>query len=218
MLIQALVDQALSPDITSLGWVERYGGIVQTAKDVTGMDQNEQAIIKRLPVSCSVNQADCNNDQFYQALVPDSSKKSILYWEVLSGMEDVGQQGSSDVYRTLTGRLRLVGWLNLDALGIRECNATAGAIMSLWAIIKRKRIIKLATAPYDKSTLDFRVVREVVRDPNIFASYDYPSDWSYLFYPYDYFALEVSVSFKTCFPTYDLPTGAVIECTDSSRI
>lgn len=218
MIIQALIDQVLGPEITALGWVERYGGVVQTAKDVTGMDENDQAIIKRFPVSCSVNQADCNNDQFYQALVPDDSKKSILYWEVLDGMRDVGSVQNTEIFRALEGRIRLVGWLNLKELGIHGCNSAAGAMMELWAIIKRQRIIKLSTPPYDKSTLNFRVEKEVTRDVNIFAAYDYPKDWSYLFYPFDYFALDVSVRFETCFPTYALPTAAAIDCIDYTRL
>lgn len=218
MLIEALINLGLGPDITALSWVDRYGGVVQTFKDVTGMNTEGDAVIKRFPVSCAVNQADCNNNQFYQALVPDSSKSSIVYWEVISGMSDSGQQQSTEVIRRLQGTVRLVGWINKDRLGLTGCNSAADAIMSLWAIIKRKRIVKLTTPPYDNSTLYFRVSQEVNRDANIFGNYDYPTDWNYLFHPYDYFALDVEVRFETCFPTYDVPTGTEIVCTDYTRL
>lgn len=208
MLITEAIN-LLRSDILALGWVELYGGVSQRARMMFG------DTYKSFPISCNASESDCVKNGRYKELTPDSSKKSILYWEVLEGMRDNGEAGQRG-RRSLVGRARLVGWLNTMALGLNECNSAAKAIRSLYPLLYKE--FSSAGALFENSTVKFRFLGEVVKDASIF-SYDYGDKiHGMLLNPYDYFALDVEVSVGLAKCAYTLSTAAPLQCIDNSAL
>lgn len=218
MLIQEILN-LLTPDITALGWVERFGGVTRLL--TMGFGENERGIMqyKTFPISCSVSDVDCVQNQRYQDLVPDSSKKSVLYWEVEQGLTDSGQLRERRNLRSLRGRAKLIGWLNTDLLGVNECNTAAKAARSILPILYKQITAGNAGALFDKATVDFQFSGEAVKDKAIFSHYNYGSDVdAYLLHPYDFFALTVDIQVNMPLCDYTFETSTPIDCTDYSAL
>ena len=112
----------------------------------------------------------------YPDAIPDSSRKSIMYWE------DYGATTwrRTARYRFVEHRLRLVVWLNFDRIeeSYEEC------IRQIHANLPRKigNVLVEVTGQVPKST-------------DIFSRYDYQERKQYITYPYDVVALEVTVKY-----------------------
>jgi hypothetical protein len=211
MLIQEAISY-LYNDITSLSWVERFGGVVKTVEKDN----------KAYPVSCTVNETDCFNNQRYQDLTPDNSKASILYFEVLQGLSDARNFDNSarETRIELFGRVRLVGWLNTDKLGINSCNVAAQAMRSVLPIINKTITPTDVNTLFENSTIKYRFRNELPKEhKNIFGKYAYKDKGGIFLHPYDYFAIDIDVTVVLplgC--NYDLQTGTPIQCTDYTKI
>lgn len=221
MLIQSAID-LLSSQFTTLSWVERYGGVVQTFVESFD-EEGGEAIQKKYPVSCSVNEADCATDQRYQDLCPDDTKKSVVYWEVLQALQNNGAASYGNVGNNkqivFVGSARLVVWLNTDLLGINECNTAAKAMRSIMPLLFRSIQITDPTSPLYRCQIDFEMTGEVVRDINIFSKYSFSEQSGITLHPYDYFAVDVNI--RIVMPVYcafDFNTGVPIDCTDDAKL
>ena len=184
--------ELLRQDIESLSWVDRFGGLTQVVSYET-FDKDNNRVVKTIPISCASNTEECNNkDQFYQNLIPDSSKKSVLYFEPLQGFTDNGAINGNQYFRNYTGRTRLVGWVNSKLLGLQDdCLLSAKLIRSLFPIIVSE--FSNLTGVFEGAKIRFRNPKVVVKSPSIFSSYTYDVDTQFLINPYDYFAIDIDV-------------------------
>jgi hypothetical protein len=171
--------------LAPLPFVDRLGGIV---RPITKTDRDgEKTIKKTFPVDCNVTEHDCIAGQ-YTDLVPNSKYKSIHYFE---------DNGTSILQRTamdfhFQAKLKLVGWLNLKKLGKTECSLSSLAIAN---------ILKAFPTNYFNNGIYSRIQISVLgqdpKDSRIFSKYSYSEEQTqYLMYPYDYFALNLSVGFS----------------------
>jgi hypothetical protein len=216
MLIQTAID-ILTSQLTALPWVENFGGVTQ--KVSVPSQSGDGTIYKTIPVSCSTTFADCNKNQRYTALSPDSSKKSVLYWEVLQALTDQGQLTGQSNRRILTGRARLVGWLNTSKLGINECNTAAKAARSIVPLLYKQYQGFAPDTIYTSSMVRFEMAGEQIKDSRIFANYTYDKNIDgMLLHPYDYFALDVNITVHLTLCDYTLDTGVPIDCVDYSKL
>ena len=173
MKIKYLIDTILSPQITALEFADKYAGIVKTI-NVAVDNQTETGTIKRYPVACNVQGDDCANVGIYGELVPDDTKKSVIYWELIQPMTNTGYTKTKDFFnKRFKGTARLIVWLNLAKLGIDECNGAILTLPILEKILTQKG--KLLTGVYENSLLWIEPKSLVKQDINtIFGGYDYP--------------------------------------------
>lgn len=217
MLIQDAID-LLTPSLTALPWVEFFGGVTQRVS-IPQSDGNGGTIYKNIPVSCSFTASDCNVAQRYQALTPNSSKKSVLYWEVTQGLTDQGSKDGQRQKRILTGSARLVGWLNTNKLGINECNTAADAMRSLLPLMYARVDGFAPGSPFYNSKVVFEFAGEDIKDSNIFGAYDYGNNKDgFLLHPYDYFAIRVNIAVTLSLCDYSFTPDTPIECIDNSAL
>lgn len=197
MKIKYLIDTILSPKIQVLDFVDRYAGIVRTINIAEG-NGTETGIVKRYPLACNVTGADCANIGIYQNLVPDDSKKSVIYWEMVSPMQNSGMTKTRDFYRKrFKGTARLVVWLNLAKLGIDNCTDSILVLPILEKEITTKG--KITGGIYDGDLLWIEPLRMVNQDINtIFGKYDYNKLKNYYLYPFDFFAIDVNFTLEQC--------------------
>jgi len=197
MKIKYLIDTILSPKIQPLDFVDRYAGIVRTINIAEG-NGTETGIVKRYPLACNVTGVDCANIGIYQNLVPDDTKKSVIYWEMVSPMQNSGMTKTRDFYRKkFKGTARLVVWLNLAKLGIDNCTDSILVLPILEKEITTRG--KITGGIYDGDLLWIEPLRMVNQDINtIFGKYDYNKLKNYYLYPFDFFAIDVQFTLEQC--------------------
>jgi hypothetical protein len=160
-------------DITSIPWVERYGGL---ARPVTQVSTNKdgQTFIKKYPVSCEINNDQCFKKGRYLDLVPDEKYKSLVYWEQtgILGMTPVQKMPEAyDLYE-FRAPVQLVVWLNLQKLGFTGCDAEhifAGHIFRVLAKASRKHM----TSPYKIEQVSFIPKGILDNASKVFSGYTY---------------------------------------------
>lgn len=218
MLIQNALD-ILTNDLTAVNFIElgRFGGVVHTVEQP--IKNGNEIVRKRVPVSCNVSEVDCNTDQFYQDLVPDSDKASVVYWEVLQPFQDTGAFNSIQTYkRNLSGSARLVGWLNTQKLGVKACNTSGMAVRALYDLLNQR--FKITSGELQNSQVQFRVLGEELKNArSIFGAYDYDFTKAFWLYPYDFFAINVEVEMIFSYGCeYEFPIDIPIDCVDYTKL
>ena len=180
------IGEILKGKLSGQSYVERIAGIVDVANDVK--QTGKGSIIKRFPIACNVEGIDCNETGFLNDLVPNSSKKSVIFFEDITGVAKIGQRG---VYYNFEARPRLVAWINKKKLGKTDCSISTIIIAN---IIKLLETIKHENVGYFQN-INVEVVSEVPRSPAIFNRYTFDNMSQYLMHPYEYFALNLKVNF-----------------------
>jgi hypothetical protein len=178
--------------IEPLPFADRVAGLVQPLTIVNEGPDNKP-IKKTYPIACGVTAKDCLNNGKYQHLLPDDRLKSLFYFEDL-GIQSEGKENGGFKF---TAKLRLVGWMNLKKLGKTDCSYSALAIAS---------ILNAFPTGYQNNTPYTRIQVEVTGQepklPAIFSKYSLDEEKTqFLLYPFDYFALQIAVSYvipKSC--------------------
>lgn len=177
--------------IDDLAWVDKIAGLVQTAH--IRIKDGDSAVEKSYPVSCDITADACIAGE-YQSLTPESSKKSVVYFED-GGVDFIERVGNRLKFKS---SLRLVAWLNLREINRADCDADSGncAVSGDYVIdvIKVLPTVPISTA--DFVSIHITSISQAERSVSIFSKYTY-SEFAtqYLMYPYDYFALDLSIDF-----------------------
>lgn len=195
------IAEILRDKIETLPFVDRIAGLVKALTISEETDSGKKR--KTFPVACNVSQADCMAGA-YQDLVPDSAKKSVIYFEEAGGTQMLGFDGPKMKFRS---NLRLVGWLNLKKMGLTDCGWSSTAVLQII------RELSDYTQPSNHNNkfihLKITGISEAEKSAAIFSRYTYDETVTqYLIYPYDYFALNISVEFfvnKNCIEDAEIP-------------
>lgn len=206
------IAQYLKERITTKHYAEVVAGIVTPVK-VTRAGK-----IVTYAVDCGVEGQDCDdngsNPQL-QLLVPDKEKKSIFYFEDPSGVELVKVEGQ---WRHMRCTLILVGWLNLNALGLPSSDGCSGCT---WSYRIYSDILKLLPKPGSNIGTDCPLVdvnvefkRQLPRNSEVFTRYTFGEErLQFRLPPYDCFAIELSCTWRVnekCIA--DIPQNDPITC------
>jgi hypothetical protein len=178
--------------VEDLTWIDKIAGLVQT---VTIREKIGEAVVnKSFPVSCDVDYNACIKGR-YQDLALDSKKKSVLYFEDRGGAQYVRRNGNTLEF---TSSLRLVCWLNLKLINevecegdIRSCGVSGDYVLEV--------LRALPAIPFTEEgfiTIFINNISQVERSVDIFSRYTYHEPQTqYLLFPYDFFALDLSINF-----------------------
>lgn len=213
MKLQHLIDQILSTELKAEPYIDRYGGVVQTMNFEVSDDQ-DNSTIKRYPVACDVTGKDCDLAALlYHDLVPNDSRNSVVYWEVITPMVDIGPTGTKIFgERRFRGVARLVVWMNVAKLGGTDCKDAFFAIPPLEKILTKN--LKITGGAYQGMIIRIRPKKMVAHDINsVFGKYTYPKLINYYRYPYDFFAIDVEFTLEQCLlKGGTFPIGAPLDC------
>lgn len=195
-----LIATELKTKILELGLTERFGGLVQpVTQDVNGDSFT-------FPISCDVSGKECFETGKYADLVPNSSYKSVLYFEQIG---DVGRPEITGAKRNTikwSATLRLVGWLNLDKLGETDCAVTDQVVYTIIdKVTEGNGVYDISNAAFTNAKMTVRLDRVVKKSPDIFRAYSYSEFVGNLVYPFDYFAVDFAVNLyvnKACLTAY----------------
>lgn len=208
-MIQDII-QSIGHKVTDLSFIERYGGLVQTARQIQEVTDGQFTEVA-FPVSCNVNASQCWEDGKYQDLVPNDQYSSIAYFEDRNGSQFNGtvKDRPKQSYMQFTHNVRFVCWLNLQKLGITECHAPKAVLQALKALYCKNENIETSSG-LKLSRFNMNVTSQLPKDANIiFDRYTYAHCQDALLYPFDYFAFNVQLSYNinpSCFEDWAINT------------
>lgn len=170
--------------IDGLPFIDKITGLVKTVTFT--QSDGEKSVKKAFPVGCDVTHNDCTTGRLSE-LVPNSTYKSIIYFED-GGVRPLGEEARGWGFQS---SLKLVGWLNGKKLGKTSCSIASAAVIEILNALPKPPI---NSSPYTRIKID--VTGEDVRSNAIFSKYTYDETvLQYLFYPFDYFALNIVTDF-----------------------
>jgi len=185
-MIEPIVD-IFKDKIETLLFAEKVAGIVKTAP-VQISDGENRTFLKRFPVECQTTIEDCKTGR-YKDLIPNNAYQSIIYFED-NGISLVSVNGTSFRFRANT---TLVGWLNLAKLGQTSCSISAAIIATLIKNLPQNH----QNLPPVYQNIVWNITNILPKSAAIFSRYSYSEEVNqYLLYPFDYFALSMSIEFS----------------------
>lgn len=171
-----------------LEFIDVYSGLVQTVSRRIE-DENGNPKSQRFPVSYDNNLGTACGKSPEKALIPDSKKKGLIYFEE-TGAISVGRLTSSG-FTQYRSNLTMVVWLNKKKItGETYSEITKTAVERL--------LSKLSTAiSGEVGFINIKVKAETInQNPQIFGKYTYDEEVTqYLRPPFEYFAVGLSVSY-----------------------
>jgi len=174
----------------SLPFLDKYAGVVKVLEYKEKNSHNDGFVTKRFPAECKITLEECKQGKRYNDLLPDNSKKSVLFLED-NGLRLIKTEGSYSHWRA---SLDLVCWLNLPKLGYTSsCSYSALAILGILKALSGNKSNYLDTYQY----VGITVQGEKSKSQDPFRKYSIDeSVHQYLTYPYDFFVLEIEIDFR----------------------
>lgn len=183
--------------LESLAWTDKLAGLTQVAKVTEG------GVEKRFPISCGLSYEDACQRGCYDDLMPDSQKRSVLYFEDRS-FNFIRQEGGRLYYES---RLRLVCWLNYKLIE-GGCGSSGDYIID---VIKALPAVPRNVGDLLRFTTI--VASQVARGADIFGKYTFDEKRSqYLMLPYDFFAIDLRTTFFITTECIEPDPGGCTEC------
>lgn len=180
-------------------YVDKLSGMVRPVSIAFPTSTPGRVVYKTFPIACDVPYEGCQADTMNKDMIPDDTKRSIIYFE--DGGVDFEKRENNLMF--FNSRLKIIGWINLRKFKHSGC--------SLSSTIVTRIIRKLPTQPVNNgiyTRLHIVSISQAVKHPNIFSPYSYnETETQYLVYPFDYFALNISVKFavnKNCLNEIEL--------------
>lgn len=188
--------------ISDLPFIDKYAGVV---RPITKTDVVEnRTVIKTFPVSCQTTMEQCDSGRYID-LIPESTKKSVLYLED-KGIRFTKIQGPLLHFKA---SFDLVCWLNMPALGFTDCSYSAVAIAGI--------ISRIPDNFYNSGIyqmISFSIGGQQSKMTNPFQKYSYKEEVTqFLMYPYDHFVIPFEIDFainKNCVEETEI--GEADEC------
>lgn len=172
-----------------LSFVDVYAGLVQTVEYRDG-SSDATTLVKRMPVSYNTNIDPSCGVSPEKALVPDSSKKGIVYFE---------DNGTSFLDRGTGGMLRFRGRVTL-VLWINRARVTGNTYQDITAYCVAKILskMKVKTLLNDGNFSRLQVMPgNISQTPAVFSRYTYDeSITQYLRPPFDFAGIELTVDYS----------------------
>lgn len=207
-----MIEIALQPAktiIEALTWTERYGGIARPLAIPQELEGG-RIINKVFPVRKDLSADQCFRQNRMYDLVPNSIYANLVYFEQVGDFRQVNSENRAMAF---AGRVRLVYWLNLPAMGIAEdgSNLVSGHVAA--QLCKSLATCPTISSPF-KANVEYSNFSILPTSDKIFSAYSYDQNvQALMLYPFDYGAIEFDVYLafgKDCLES--LPTGAAIEC------
>jgi hypothetical protein len=181
-MIEPIINQiALGLDI-DLNWADVITGVCEVLRLKMGADGTVEKVI---PGYLNTNPSTCNTSR-YLDLVPNSGKKSIIYFDNLS--ESV--ESENRYYKQMNASLRLVCWVNLPLID----KSLTNAITLQQDVLKNLPVRVANQSPFAWNRVS---VLGVERNESIFSAWSYDeAEKQYLIFPFDYFAINLSINYR----------------------
>jgi hypothetical protein len=178
----------LKTKLAGLPFLDLVCGMVQTQITDDPIGEEGATVQKKIPVTYDHNEVACKGKEIHP--IPDSSKKSIIYFEDFG----IGVQGKERGLTKFQSSLRLICWMNRSKLTGNHYTPVAGRAMA--AIIQQIANQNPFSSGLFQRTL-VRVARIPPQDIGLFGRYTYnEKDRQILRPPFEFFGIDFSIDFS----------------------
>lgn len=186
--------------VSSLPFLDVIAGVAQPVIDVKFRNGDNMKIEKKMPVSYDLVGGKSAILGMERQLVPDQSKKSILYFEDFGTTQDTGARASA-LTMSYISTIRLVCWINKTKMvQYKYREITAQCI----AQINRALITGTSINSDGITRLMISLNRIPIQNADIFSRYNYDeAELQYLRPPFEYFAIDYTCKYRvkeSCLP------------------
>lgn len=187
-----LICEQLKTRITALPYADKTAGLTKVAvRRIEGTTEDGTKYLlqeQRFPIAANVTGSECWRTGTYKDLAPNSSLKSVVYFEQLTP-ETITPDSRNFI--STSAKLRLVAWFNLKKIGI-DGELPVEIKYELMGLLQSKITIELN--PID-SSVSFKI-NQIIADPSVFSKYSYEKALieNMLLYPYSYFAIDFTAN------------------------
>lgn len=148
---------------------------------------NGKTVVKTIPLSCDVTDPTACNDLEIQDLVPDGTKRSIIYFEDLGWTKLKFPESMGRYYAS---KLRMVVWMNTKLIG-EQCGTSDEVQQDMLNAIE---IDRYNSDPFQ--AVGHKIVSIPPVSNSIFSRYTYnEAERQFLTWPYSYFAMDIETKF-----------------------
>jgi len=183
-MIRRIVDEIL-PHLIALNFSDTIAGCVTVLSRNISAKDNAVAN-KKFPIYYNSDKTACNNYSDYIDLIPNSNKKSIIYFEE----DGLSSTMINNNIIEIEANIKLICWVNLKKINSSLTNAE---LIKLNVI---KAVPDLLPNIGGYSFIRILPTGEDVKNVSIFSKYTYnEEEKQYLIFPFDYFALNYQVKF-----------------------
>lgn len=201
-----LLADTLRQYFATVSFADRVGGLVRVKEKLS----SDGKTILGLPI-CYTRETNVTSTADYVAMYPDSSLRSLMYFEESGSMRLVDQRGKRSFYQT---NLRLVLWLNVGKI-----NAAAPLVPWYYELAHARATSEIMARctgqtwndPMERMQgITLRAVDLYPDTPGLFSGYTYDQrQRDYLMHPYVAAGVNIEVKFSvsgSCLDWYAGPT------------
>jgi len=201
----AVIADILKESLSSLEWLERFGGLVSQAVKPVMVQGSDGVMVSKgnliYPVSCGINTVNCWEKGAFKHLEPDSRKSAIAFFMDNGGVSFKGIEGPKMAHMKFEFELKLVFWLNVARLGEditnNECQPSGRispyVISKLFGPHTATGLFGGGIEETAFQAVEVTSVRELTKTPSMFEPFTFASDWAcnLFIFPYDFFGLAI---------------------------
>ena len=187
-----LICEQLKVRLAALPYADKTAGLVKIAvRRIEGESEDGTKYLlqeQRFPIAANVNGAECWRSGTYKDLAPNTSLKSVMYFEQIAP-ETITPDSKGIISSSV--KLRLVCWFNLKKLGVTG-ELPASVKYELISQVQNKLTVAINSI---NSSVSFNAT-QVITDPSVFSKYSYEKAIieNMLLYPYSYFAIDFTAN------------------------
>ena len=183
-MIQTIVNY-LKDNYLQLPFVDTLGGVITVLRQSLPVDGGKTKV-NIFPAVLNEDKQECNNFSEYIAMIPDSTKKGMIYFEA----QNVSITKSDYHNYKASCKVKLIFWCNLNKINKAYINADI-IMMKIMSAIPQ-RIANIGN--YDSVNFNFLGNSKTA---SLFSAYTYKEEErQYLMFPYDYFALDYEITWN----------------------
>jgi hypothetical protein len=183
--------EILGMKLAPLPFIQVLAGLAQVVTQ-TDNDGAGGMVVSRYPVSYNTNIPSNAEYTPERALIPDSSKASIVYFEDFGGTQGTNRGR----FQTFTQRLRLVMWYNKEILfssAEQYKHSNAVFMAKIIETLTKDRMFNYEVF----KRVNISVASIPPLDAGIFGRYSYDETTrQYLRPPFDFFAIDLAINFE----------------------
>ena len=206
-----LICDNFKTQIAALPYSGKVAGLTKTAvRRIEGETEDGQKYLlseQKFPIASNVVGASCFDNGTYKELAPNSTLKSVIYFEQLSP-EIITPETQLKQYEANV-KFRLVAWFHLKKIGVT--GELPNEIKYELMKILQTGISVTVNGHVSKVRI---AINQIVTDPSVFAKYSYEKVLieNMLLYPYAYFAIDCTASYFLNPKCYTFTPLTEIEC------
>lgn len=226
----SIIADVLKNRLTDLPWLERFGGMVSVAtkpkfrQGADGVQVNVGNIVA--PVAFGVNAENCWEADNWKYFEPDSTKSAVAFFTGNGNWRISKIDGPKEAWVTIAFDIKFLCWMNTARLGV---SITAGGETPSDRVapyVMNKFLGYHSTDGLFGGGMEEEVfkdieingIRGIDKNPSMFEPFTFAKDGAdknLFIYPYDYFGLVISGTFKMnikCLPDFGVDWEAFEGC------